>query len=221
MSAIVPIPAPRVLYHNESTGREENPAEDQSLERTIAQIQQGRQERYVEVVRVYQQAMYRYCLRLLGHRQDAEDAVQDIFVKAFEAIPRYRYTTGFSSWLYAIAHRHCLNQLRNRNRQTRLLQRLFGSVPSAESPEQAMDSKLFSPPLMSAMAALSPEERSVIILRVFEERTYEELGAILGCKPEAAKKRFNRARMKVQRKWDKRREESGWNENDQSMHAKI
>lgn len=184
-------------------------------------MQKGDSSYYVEVVQKYQQAIYRYCLRLLGNQQDAEDAAQDIFIKAFESIMQYKNTVSFSSWLYKIAYRHCLNLLRKRKYQLRLLLRLFTPEVKAESPEQTIDNRLFSPQLMYALTALSPEDRSMLILRIFEERTFEELGEIMGCKPEAAKKRVSRMKEKVRKKMAEWQEELKWDENNQTINLKT
>lgn len=187
------------------------------IELVIAQVQNGLASRYVDIVQIYQQPIYRYCLRLLGNPQDAEDAAQDIFTKAFASIRQYKARIGFSSWLYKIAHHHCLNLLRARKRRLRLLTRLV-QPDAEESPEQAMDKTLFSPQLSFALRTLSSEERSLLILRVFEERSYEELGDIIGCKPEAAKKRFNRTKEKVKRQMKQWQEEKHlWNEEKQAI----
>jgi len=184
-------------------------------------VQKGDSSYYVEVVQKYQQAIYRYCLRLLGNQQDAEDAAQDIFIKAFESIMQYKNTVSFSSWLYKIAYRHCLNLLRKRKYQLRLLLRLFTPEVTAESPEQTMDNRLFSPQLMYALTALSPEDRSMLILRIFEERTFEELGEIMGCKPEAAKKRVSRMKEKIRKKMAEWQEALKWDENNQTINIKT
>ncbi|BBI30932.1 DNA-directed RNA polymerase sigma-70 factor [Cohnella abietis] len=160
-------------------------------------------------------------MRILGNRQDAEDAVQDIFIKAFESIMQYKHTVNFSSWLYKIAYRHCLNLLRKRKYQRLLLPRLFSPEVTTEGPEQAMDKRLFSPQLGFALTALSPDNRSLLILRIFEERTYEELGEIMGCKPEAAKKRVNRIKEKVKKKMEQWQEDMLWDEEKEPIQLKT
>ncbi|MFC5401324.1 RNA polymerase sigma factor [Cohnella soli] len=184
-------------------------------------MQEGETDEYVNVIRAYQQPIYRYCLRLLVNAQDAEDAAQDIFIKAFESIRHYRRMISFSSWLYTIAYRHCLNLLRKRKYQLQLLPRLLRTDAAAESPEQSLDNRLFSPALTAALAALSPEDRSLLILHIFEERTYAEISEITGQKPDALKKRVSRMKEKARsliRDW---REEEPWNGNNQPVNGNI
>ena len=159
-------------------------------------------------------------MRLLGNEQDAEDAAQDIFIKAFESIRQYRHTASFASWLYKIAYRRCLNLLRKRNYQLRLLPRLFHPEAAAESPEQVLNSRLFSPQALFALNALSAEDRSLLILRIFEERSYEELGEITCRNPEAVKKRINRIKEKVRQKMEQWQEETIWEASHSSINLK-
>lgn len=198
-----------------------NLIESQTIEQLIVEVQNGHTSHYVGVIQKYQQSIYRYCLRLLGNQQDAEDATQDIFIKAFESIQQYKNTFSFSSWLYKIAYRHYLNLLRKQKYQLLLLPRLFNTDSSIDSPEQAIDRKLFSPQLAYALTALSPEDRSMLILRIFEERTYEQLSEIMGCKPEAAKKRLNRIEGKVRKKMELWQEDMIWEEKKRSIHLKT
>ncbi|KRE40912.1 hypothetical protein ASG81_16875 [Paenibacillus sp. Soil522] len=187
----------------------------------IFNVQNGCSSEYAAVVQTYQQSIYRYCLRLLGNRQDAEDAAQDIFIKAFESIGQYQHTASFSSWLFKIAYRHCLNLLRKRKYQLRLLHRLFKPEVVVESPEQEMDKRLFSPQLATALTLLSPEDRSLLIMYIFEERTYSELSEIMGCKPEALKKRLSRMKGKVRRILQDWREDEKWEEKKKTLDLKI
>ena len=84
------------------------------LELLISTIQQGNSRQYSLIVKAFQQPIYRYCYRLLANKQDAEDAVQDILVKAYQSLHQYKRAEHFSAWLYRIAYHYCLNLLRKR-----------------------------------------------------------------------------------------------------------
>jgi RNA polymerase sigma-70 factor (ECF subfamily) len=71
----------------------------------------------------YAHLVYRRCLILLGDAADAEDAMQEVFVKAYQALDRFRAEAAPSSWLYRISTNHCLNLLRSRRRRRRRLER--------------------------------------------------------------------------------------------------
>lgn len=209
-------------YRSISTHKGCDRIETQSIEDMIIDVQNGQTNQYASVVNTYQQSIFRYCLRLLGNRQDAEDATQDIFVKAYESIERYKPTVSFSAWLYKIAYHHSLNMLRQRRSQNQLLLRLFKPFASeSESPEQLMDKNLFSPQLSAALAALSPEDRSLLILRIFEEKSFKELSEIIGKHPDALKKMMSRVKAKIKRVMRKWQEEEKWDEQDQIVNMNI
>lgn len=133
------------------------------VEECVMQVKAGEANKYVHIVETFQAPIYRYCSRMLGNRQEAEGAVPDILVKAYEKIDKYNPTGSFSSWLYKIAHYHCLNLLRKRSIQ-RKFQSWFHQEAIAESAEQTMTNRLFGEPLASAITALSADE--LLILRV-------------------------------------------------------
>ncbi|KAI7263955.1 hypothetical protein KC345_g8984, partial [Hortaea werneckii] len=157
-------------------------------------VQEGERELFSYIVDVYQQPVYRYCCRMLGNRQDAEDAedaVQDVLVKAYQSIRGYKPTVSFQAWLYRIACNHCLNLLRRRRMQGHFL-RLFRPETAVAGPEQKLEECLYSPVLAAALGRLSPEERNLLVLRVFEEQTFLEISAILNISPNALHKRMER-----------------------------
>lgn len=168
------------------------------VEKCVLEVKAGEINKYVHIVEAFQAPMYRYCIRMLGNRQEAEDAVQDILVKAFEKLHMYKPSVGFSPWLYRIAHHHCLNLLRKRGVQ-RKFQSWFRQDAITESAEQTITGRLFGEPLSSAITALSAEERSLLILRVLEEKSFAEIGEISGKSAEAVKKKFGRLKLKLQK----------------------
>lgn len=157
------------------------------MEHLVVQVQNGYVEQYEGIVEDVQQPMYRYCSRLLGSGAEAEDAVQEILVKAYQNIGKYRPLVSFSSWLYKIAYHHCLAVIRQRQRQSRVMM-LLRPQKYAESPEQRIDRFLFDEPLAVAFARLKAEERNLLVLRIFEELSFAEIAVILGKNQDAVKK---------------------------------
>lgn len=122
--------------------------------------------------------------------------MQEVLVKAYEKIHLYQQRVSFSSWLYKIAYHHCLNLLRRRQLQRKIMC-LFRQEGFAPSVEQTITEELFDEPLASAWLSLSGEERSLVVLRVFEEKSFEEIGIIMNKNMEAVKKRYGRVRQKL------------------------
>ncbi|KAF6587410.1 RNA polymerase sigma factor [Paenibacillus sp. EKM211P] len=152
------------------------------------------------IVKEYQRQIFVYCWRLLGSEQEAEEAVQDIFVNAFEKISRYKPTVGFSSWLYKMAYHHCLNLIRRKNLQRKFKLSLFTSTNmTSDSAAQVMERQLFSEPLSRALDQLNAEERNLLVLRIFEEKTFGEIGEIMNKSEDAIKKKYGRTKTKLKK----------------------
>lgn len=167
-----------------------------STEEIIKRIQAGEGHLFSDVIRLYQHRIYLYCYRLLNNREEAEDAVQDVLIKAYQNIGHYKPQADFTSWLYTIAYHHCLNQLRRQKFQTRI-RKLLRQEVTAKSAEQMVENRLFSGPVAAALEKLKVEERNLLILRIFEDKSFAEIGEILGVSTEAARKRYERTRSKL------------------------
>ncbi|MGM1047289.1 MAG: RNA polymerase sigma factor [Bacillota bacterium] len=167
-----------------------------SIEEHIRRVKAGEVDCFELIVETYKKQIYIYCCRILGCRQDAQDAVQDIFIKAFTKIHLYEVKVSFSSWIYKIAYHHCLNMLRKRRVRIRV-NRLIKPAGVAESAEQTLERRWFSEPLEYAMTKLSDEERNLLVLRVFEDKPFTEIAQILDKNSSAVKKKYARIKQKV------------------------
>ncbi|MDN4089329.1 RNA polymerase sigma factor [Paenibacillus polymyxa] len=173
---------------------------NEDIEYRIKRVQAGEIQDYAYIVKEYQRQIFVYCWRLLGSEQEAEEAVQDIFVNAFEKISRYKPTVGFSSWLYKMAYHHCLNLIRRKNLQRKFKLTLFTSADmTSDSAAQVMERQLFSEPLSRALDQLNAEERNLLVLRIFEEKTFGEIGEIMNKSEDAIKKKYGRTKTKLKK----------------------
>ncbi|SEU20742.1 RNA polymerase sigma factor [Paenibacillus sp. NFR01] len=180
---------------------------NEEIEYRIRRVQAGETGDYAYIVQAYQRQILVYCWRMLGNEQEAEDAVQDILVNAFEKIRMYKPSVNFSSWLYKLAYNHCLNVLRRRKLQRSLSRNLSSEVLSTNSAAQVVERGLFSEPLSRALLKLSAEERNLLVLRVFEEKPFSEIAQIIGKSTEAAKKRYSRTLTKLKQIMQNAKEE--------------
>lgn len=166
-----------------------------SVERTIEKIKQGSLEEYKYIVQKYQKSIFKYCYHMLGAMEEAEDAVQEVFIKAYQRLYHYKAGTSFSSWLYKIAYNHCIDHLRRK--------RYFQLVPLCDSVVDGCDVSYsfeedeLSLPLQRAISMLPPEDRTVLMLRILEEKSYEEIADVLGKRSSTVRKRYERARKKI------------------------
>jgi RNA polymerase sigma-70 factor (ECF subfamily) len=139
----------------------------------------------------YGQPLLRYCHNILCNYHEAQDALQITFIKAYEKRATFESGKALSPWLYRLAYATCVDILR-KNR-LRLLSFTPSIAPDATIPDDIRD----------ALLSLSPQERAVIYGRVMEERSYDELSSIYGTSAAALRKRYERARKKLQTKLKK------------------
>lgn len=191
----------------------------EDLESLVMRIQRGDTHEYATIVQTFQQPIFRYCYRMLDNKQDAEDAVQDIFIKAYQSLHQYRKAEHFSAWLYRIAYHYCLNLLRKHRTRRRLLTLLSSGSP-ATSTDQALENVLYKPILAEALARLSIQERNLLFLRVYEEKSFAEIGDILKVSPNALAKRMQKIQRKMQKLMETK-EEYKWNETQSSVNTRT
>lgn len=160
----------------------------------VRAAQNGDVDAFEELVRRYQTSIYRVALRMLGSRADAQDAVQETFVRAWRALPRFRHDSAISTWLYRIVTRRALDRIASR-RSTGTLDEV--EVEAGPDPAQAAEHQERLRAIRRAIAKLPPDQRAAIVLREFEGLSYQEVAQVLGASVPAIKTRIHRARLTI------------------------
>jgi RNA polymerase sigma-70 factor (ECF subfamily) len=164
----------------------------------VERARRGDQEAFRGLVLRHSRNVFRVAYRLTGNEQDAEDVVQETFLKAYRQLGRFESRARFSSWLHRIAANCAYDTLRRRVRQREDAQDEAPVVPSeAPSAERLVFSAEIQGRLKGAMARLSPSERSAFLLRHHEGLSIEEIGDALGVESSAAKQSIFRAVRKM------------------------
>lgn len=166
----------------------------------IQKIRAGNPYAYAELVRKYNTRVRGQCRMMLGNVSQAEDAAQEVFIKVYESLSKFRGESAFSTWLYRITNHHCLDLLRKRNRtQTESWESLLEKKGSQM--EAALLAARPAPPseetaeLIFQMLSHLPESfREILILREMQGLSYDELAQTLDCSLDAVKSRLKRAR---------------------------
>lgn len=180
----------------------------------IEQFQNGDTSAYGEIVLNYQDKVYNLCRHLLRNASDAEDAAQDVFLKACQALPKFKPDASLYTWLYRIAVNTCLDY-----RKKPVFESLFGDsgegeqlihdrASDAPSPETLYQSRQIGQALDDCLGMLSPKLRAIIILKEIEELTYEEIADALEISIGTVKSRIARAREELQKCMKKFREQN-------------
>ena len=151
-----------------------------------------------EIVKEYSERVYWHVRRFVNNHEDADDLVQEIFLKIWTALPSFRGEAQLFTWVYRIATNETLNWLRREKVRAALR---FSSI-DAEM-ERRIDSDPFfdgdaaDRTLSKAVAKLPEKQRQVFILRYYDEMPYEEMSAILGTSVGALKASYHIAQEKV------------------------
>jgi len=170
-------------------------------EELIQQSKDGNLDSFNQLVEKYQRQVYNLAVRMLGNRQDAEDATQEIFVLAWKAIRSFRGGT-FRTWLFRMAANFCTDELRRRRgRQTDSLEALFpehNPLPSStESPEDHLLREDLSQLISKHLLRLAKEQRLVVTLADLQGFSYEEIAQITNSSLGTVKSRLNRGRANL------------------------
>jgi RNA polymerase sigma-70 factor, ECF subfamily len=180
----------------------------------IKRFQDGDLPAFGDIVLKYQDRIYNLCRHMLGNANDAEDAAQDVFLKAYQALPKFQPEASVYTWLYRIATNTCIDY-----KKKPIFESLFGDshegeklvhdrASDAPSPEKLYESKQIDEALQESLGKLSPKLRAIIILKEIEELSYEEIADTLEISMGTVKSRIARAREELQKLMMKFREQN-------------
>ena len=173
-------------------------------EKLLKKAQQGDADAFEQLVAPYEQKIYALCLRLLAHREDAQDAAQETMLRLYRALVSYRGEAQLGTFIYRVTANTCMDALRRRNvRACESLEALddVGVVPVDDSPgpEETILRAEENERLSRAIDALSDEMRLPLVLREIQALSYEEVAQTLGLEMGTVKSRIHRAREKLAR----------------------
>ncbi|HEV2125191.1 MAG TPA: RNA polymerase sigma factor [Chloroflexota bacterium] len=165
----------------------------------IAQARAGDHAAFETIFNQYQTAIYNYIYRLMGSSEDAYDMTQDVFLKAYLALPRTSEDLKVGAWLYRIATNLCYDEMRHRKLIKWQPWEAFVSVfhPSQvakDSPERESISKENSEEVQLLLEKLPPKYRMCIVLREYQDLSYDEIAEVLNTTRAAVKSLLFRAR---------------------------
>lgn len=149
------------------------------------------------LVRRYQNAYFRFAVRMLGNRDDADDALQSAFVRAYRALASCREPARFAAWLYHIVANECLTLAQRRDaRERRLVRDVADEVVVGVSEPVIPGDDVTD--IERALQRLDPPLRAAFLLKHVEELSYEEMSELTGASVSALKMRVKRARDRLQ-----------------------
>ena len=154
------------------------------------------------LVNAYERRVYALALRSTGSEADAADITQEVFLRAYRALPTFRGESGLSTWLYRITVNLCVDLARKHNPTDSLDDEHAGSIPEtrgAHQPEAALANSELRRELDIALSMVSEEHRKIVILRDVAGMSYTDIAAALDLEEGTVKSRLARARKALRK----------------------
>jgi RNA polymerase sigma-70 factor (ECF subfamily) len=170
----------------------------------IRRSQDGDGEAFGQLIERFKGKVFQLAHGLTRERSEADDLAQEVFIKAYYALPKFQFKSEFGTWLYRVAVNHIKDYLRkNKHRRGEVSLHELGETIAAEETASYEDRQVAEKRRELVQAALRrlPEKYQVILaLRDMQELSYEEISRILGLSPGTVDSRLHRARQKLREK---------------------
>ncbi len=187
------------------------PADEQEGEldaELVVKAQRGDVHAFDELVERYHGKIYGLTYNMTSNREDAEDLTQEVFIKAFEALPRFRGKSSFYTWLYRIAVNKTINYRKKRNRKRALsldqfdqeikTDEVYHALTTKGSPLRNMSLSELQIKLNEALQNLSEKHRTVVVMHDMQGIPHEEIAKVVGASVGTVRSRLFYARRQMQ-----------------------
>ena len=170
----------------------------------IAMAQKGDPEAFTRLVEMYQSPVYNLCYRMLNDVNDAEDAAQETFLRAYKSMKRYDNNRPFPTWLLSIAAHHCIDQIRKRRMSIVSIDDMPYTEISDDAPlpETSVSRLEERRKIQTLLETLAPVDRAAVVMYYWYEFSYEEISQALNLSLSAVKSRLHRARRALAETWN-------------------
>jgi RNA polymerase sigma-70 factor (ECF subfamily) len=174
----------------------------------VARVLEGDLDAFGVLLSRHQGRVYSIAANFAANADDASDLAQEIFLKSYRSLARFRGQAAFSTWLYRIAVNACVDYTRRRghNGHLPLEDDLLAGVHAGLDPQEQVEREQLRRELTRAISGLSGKLRVALVLHDIEGLTHEEIGRIVGCSAGTTKSRLFRAREEVRRRLKERAE---------------
>lgn len=172
--------------------------------RWLRQAAAGSDEAFGRIVEAFEGPVYNLCYRMLGHPEEAEEAAQETFLKAYRNLDQYDPNRKFINWILAIASNHCVDRLRKRRLTLIPLEDLSPwNTPAApvEPAEDHLSRLELEEDVKVLLEELGAKDRAAIVLRYWYDLSYAEIAQSLSLTESAVKSRLHRARNQLAEGW--------------------
>ncbi|MBX2988730.1 MAG: sigma-70 family RNA polymerase sigma factor [Bdellovibrionaceae bacterium] len=171
-------------------------------------VQGGDRRAFSELVKRHQRGLLRLSLRFMKDLSLAEDVVQESFIKAYEKLAGFEGRSAFKSWLYQIAVNTARNKIREFRRETTDIDKVHLAVDAVA--ETTLVHGSIADLLQKEVEKLPFRQRTALVLRVYEDLSFNEIAHIMECPYDTAKANYRHALMKLRETFEKRQELKSW-----------
>ncbi|MDP6571206.1 MAG: sigma-70 family RNA polymerase sigma factor [Candidatus Marinimicrobia bacterium] len=155
-----------------------------------------------ELIRKHESWVHVMVNQIVKHREDSEDIAQDVFVKVYFSLKKFRFESEFKTWLYRIV----INRINNYFRKQKLLS-WFGYELYEDITPEASESNNESDKLFSLASQLPATQRNIVLLRIYQDLPFKAIGKILSISENSAKVSFHKAKQNLRQYWEQSNEQ--------------
>ena len=167
----------------------------------VDQVLDGNTDAFQYLIETYQTPIYNLAYRMLGNANEAEEAAQETFLKAYTWLSSYDRKRSFKTWLFSIASHHCIDRLRKRRLTWLSIDEPLPAHPalrdSQPGPEKATMIGQQRDDMQLLIGRLAPKDRIMVTLRYWYDYSYEEIAEVTDTTVSAVKSRLHRARLSL------------------------
>ncbi len=197
----------------------------------MLRVKGGDMEAFEALVEKYKHPVINVMYRMIRDLDEAEDLAQSVFIRAYQSADRYEASAKFSTWIFTIARRLCLNEIRRRGRHPADSLESSQSESEDQPAKQYQDTRTFSPPqaflhgelerkIQEAVAELPEKQRVAISLCREDELSYEEIAEVLECSLSATKSLIHRARETLKERLKPYLQTGAWDDERETLQPK-
>ncbi|MDR2950801.1 MAG: sigma-70 family RNA polymerase sigma factor [Prevotella sp.] len=162
----------------------------------IRRIKDGHTDAFVHIVRRYERMVFTIVSKIVYRRVEAEDIVQEIFIKVFQSLDKFREESGFATWLYRIAYNATISELRKRKHEYTSIEDNFANIPDSEIAdiidEISTEDKLQY--LETVLKMMPPDDALLITMFYLNDHTIKDISSITGNSEANVKVKLHRIR---------------------------
>jgi len=166
----------------------------------IDKILDGDTSAFTTLVDRYKDLVYTLALRMMKHKEEAEEVAQDTFIKIFKSLDKFKGDSKFSTWIYRVAYNTCLDRLKKNKRQQNTVtidEYTEHQVKTIDNALDKIEAKEKEAAIKACLDLLPSEESFLLTLFYFEEQSLEEIAKVVGLKPNNVKVKLFRCRKRL------------------------